>query len=301
MSGCEGNESDPVAVEKEDPTSGTISVDGFELAYFIEGTGIPCVFINEALAGSRSLSPELRKHFKFIFLDGRHNVLPDPAYDVSSLTLDVLVEDVERVRKELGYEKIAVMGSSIWGVVALEYGRKYPEFTSHIIMHATPPGLFGGLNEYMKITGDYFASHASDERKAAHQENLEARADRVASAPSGRAAIENYIMNSALYWFDPNFDPTWIFEDVIWNDEVDTQVFVNIMAEYDILKGEPLQIPLFLALGKYDFAVPAFLWDEYKDKISNLTIEYFEKSGHWAFYEEQTQFNSALIEWAKQN
>jgi proline iminopeptidase len=296
---CQGGEKIPSEDEREAVMSGTILAEGFELSYSIEGSGLPCVVINEALAMKRSLSQELRNQFKFVFFDGRHNVPPDLSYDISTLSFDGMVEDVEHVRKKLGFDKIAVLGHSIWGLVALEYGRKYPEHTTHIIMNGTPPGLSGGLDEYMKITGEYFESQASAERKAAHQENVAARTDKVAAAPAGRGAIENYIMNSALYWYDPRYDASWLFEGVVWNEAVDNQVFMGLMPDYELLREEPITTPIFLSLGKFDFAAPAFLWDEYKDKFPNLTVEQFETSGHWAFLEEQELYTGKLVDWIK--
>jgi len=58
---------------------GTVSIDGVELPYYIEGDGIPCLVINNALAMRRVLSPELRKTFRFIFRTcGRWSRTPRP-------------------------------------------------------------------------------------------------------------------------------------------------------------------------------------------------------------------------------
>jgi proline iminopeptidase len=48
--------------------------------------------------------------------------------------MDSIVDDIEILRKKLGYDKIYVHGHSIIGLIALEYGRKYPQNTCGVIM-----------------------------------------------------------------------------------------------------------------------------------------------------------------------
>ena len=61
------------------------------------------------------------------------------------------------------------------------------------------------------------------------------------------------------------------------------------------------EIPIFLALGKYDYTLPETWWDAYHGEIPTLTIYRFEKSGHYPHVEEQTLFDNALLGWMKQN
>jgi hypothetical protein len=50
-------------------TSGVVSVEGAELHYVIEGNGTPCIGLGHSESQRRILSQELRKHFRWIFLD----------------------------------------------------------------------------------------------------------------------------------------------------------------------------------------------------------------------------------------
>jgi proline iminopeptidase len=296
-SGCQKQSEAPIQrKEAEEATSGTIDVDGFELSYIIEGSGIPCVIVEEGRAMKRALSENLKQQFKFIFLSGRHTAPYDKSYDIHALTLEDFVDDVERVRQMLEIEKICVFGHSIWGLVALEYGRRYPDHTMHIIMNGTPP-YFGEMAEFQKMVAAHFESYATDERKAIHMENLEKRRRHITDASPGRSGIETYIANAALYWHDPKYDCSWLFEGITWNNDIDNYLFNSIMPGYDITKGHELTIPIFLSLGVYDFVVPHDLWDEYKDKLSNFSFNLFEKSGHWAFLEENELFDKKLIDW----
>ena len=278
-----------------DKSSGVVTVNGVELPYTIEGDGIPCIIAGDALGVSRGLSEELRKHFKFIITDFRWNIPEDKLGDASKITLGTLVDDIEEVRKVLGFQKVCVLGHSIWGLIALEYARKYPEYTSHVIMNGTPPGWNSSIQN---VGNEYWGSHASDERKLILKQNWEKLPeDTLSSLSPGEAAILGYITNAPKYWYDPKYDCSWIFEGIYWNMEVGDQLFSVIMADYDIAKGEPVATPVFLSLGRHDYVVPYYLWEDKKDKLLNLTFHLFEKSGHWAMLEEQVLFDSLLVAW----
>jgi len=278
-----------------DKSSGVVTVNGVELPYFIEGEGIPCIIAGDALVTSRGLSEELRKHFKFIITDFRMNLPSEKLDEIDKITLDTFIDDIEQVRKALGFDKICVLGHSISGLLALEYARKYPEHTSNVIMNGTPP-YWNAKAE--RIGNEYWISHASDERKLILKQNWEnLPEDTLSSLYPGDAAILRYITNAPKYWYDPTYDRWWLAEGVYWNMEVWEQLFGVIMADYDIAKEDQITTPVFLSLGKYDYVVPYYLWDDYKDKLSNLSYHFFEKSGHWAMLEEQALFDSLLIDW----
>ncbi len=85
---------------------GTVSVEGIELPYYIEGEGIPCLVINNALAMRRALSQDLRKTFRFIFSDMRAMVPYNKTYDLEKVTLDTFLDDIERVRAAVGFYRL---------------------------------------------------------------------------------------------------------------------------------------------------------------------------------------------------
>ena len=76
-------------------------------------------------------------------------------------------------------------------------------------------------------------------------------------------------------------------------------VWGNLFAEIDVTDGlEQLDLPVFLALGRYDFIVaPPSSWDPIKSKFRDLTIRIFEKSGHTPQFEEPELFDEELLDW----
>jgi proline iminopeptidase len=282
------------AKSQTDRPTGTVTVDGFKIAYYVEGTGIPCLVINDPLAMRRALSKELRKHFRFIFMNARSDAPHEGPLDAGGIQLDTVLDDIELVRRTVGIERVCVFGQSTHGLTAFEYARKYPEHVTHVIMNGTPP--FWNAKA-LKASEEYWQSNASEERKTVLKRNREQRKDEIAKLPPDQAVLQSYITNGPMYWYDPTYDCSWLMAGENWNADVVKQYFDVIYANYDITSRRPTQVPIFLSLGRYDYAVPYTMWNGIKEKFPTLSWNLFEKSGHWAFLEEQELFDRKLIDW----
>jgi len=292
---CQQGEKVATEETKEEVTSGIVNIDGFELTYSIEGTGVPCMVIDDPPLMKRVLSSDLRNHFKFIFMDSRYSAQYDKTFDVDKITLDTFLDDIDEVRKTLGIEKTCVFGHSINGLLAYEYARKYSEHATHVIMNGTPPYWDDQAWSMWRKKWD---SIASDESKAVLKQNWEKMGDKIAKMPPDQASLQTYITNRPIYLYNPNYDFTWLFEGLHWNAEIFNHFLEVVMINYDITQKEPIQIPVFLSLGRYDI-VPFSSWEGIEEKFSNFSKHIFEKSAHYAFLEERELFDKKLIDWIK--
>ncbi len=118
-------------------TSGVVLVEGAGLHYLIEGKGTPCLVLGHLESERRILSQELRDHFRFVFMDLRHDARSSSSLEISKITLDTYLDDIDKVRRTLSLDVAAVFGHSIHSYIALEYARKYPKNTSHVIDGST--------------------------------------------------------------------------------------------------------------------------------------------------------------------
>ena len=66
-------------------------------------------------------------------------------------------------------------------------------------------------------------------------------------------------------------------------------------------EGDYPKTPVFIATGRSDYVSPPTLWIGKYDDLPNLTISFFEKSGHTPQYEESELFDMRLIEWIQNN
>lgn len=78
--------------------------------------------------------------YTFILYDQRGSIL-SPVHDslVSDLSIDLLVEDLELIRKSLGQEKMVLMGHSFGSLLGMFYYIKYPDNVKRLILTATMP------------------------------------------------------------------------------------------------------------------------------------------------------------------
>jgi proline iminopeptidase len=280
--------------------AGTISAGPFRLPYRIEGTGHPTIVIGSSRYFQRAFSQNLRDHLRLVFMDHR-GFAPSPGpVDTSEFELEKLVDDVERLRQHLGLESVAVIGHSGHAYMALEYGKKYPENTSHVVMIGIAPDCGEASAE---LAEKNYQTLADSDRLAAEQENLLTLPDaELAKLPPDEAFVRGYIRNAARVWYDPRFDCTPLWQDVKINMDMFEYVWGKLFAEIDVTKDlENFDRPVFLALGRYDFIVaPPSSWDPIKPKFQNLTIRVFEKSGHTPQFEEPELFDEELLSWMNQ-
>lgn len=85
------------------------------------------------------LEPFLRHadKYRFVFYDQRAS-LRSPCAD-SLISVENHIEDVERIRKALGIEKLLIAGHSMGGFLAMAYLNKYPERVKGIVLISSAP------------------------------------------------------------------------------------------------------------------------------------------------------------------
>lgn len=279
--------------------AGTISAGPFQLPYTIEGTGQTAIVIGSCQYYQRAFSQNLRRHLRLVFMDHR-GFAPSPGpVAASEFELERLVDDVEALRQQLGLGPVVVIGHSGHAYMALEYGKKYPQNTSHVVMIGIAPDL---SQTGAALAEKNYQALADADRLAAERENkLTVPDEELAKLPPDQAFVRGYIRNAARVWYDPRFDCTSLWQDVTINMDMFGYVWGKVFAEIDITKGlEQFDRPVFLALGRYDFIVaPPSSWDSVKSRLKNLTIQVFERSGHTPQLEEPELFDEQLLSWIK--
>jgi proline iminopeptidase len=266
-----------------------ISVDGAELHCTTLGSGPPCVILSAIGTKPylRMTSAALGNRHRLVCVDLRGGGRSTGS--AADLTFDVLAADLEAVRGELGAERVAVLGHSVLGILAIEYGRRCPSAVSHVIAVGTPP-----LWDLPQLAADgarFFDADASDARKAVLRENV-ARLRRDASPR------ESLVAQTPLRFFDPRFDAASVFAESEYRPELLAHVMGTLLKGWDIRAGsDSLRVPLLIAHGRYDYTVPYLLWEGLAATLPRTTVRVFGRSGHQPFLEEPEAFGAAVAEW----
>ena len=115
-------------------------VNGVRLWYKVagHGAGAPLLFLHggpgynsysfEAQAG-KALEGKLR----MIYLDQRGSGRSERPW-TGAYSVPIMVEDIEALRKQLGVPKLALMGHSFGGALALEYAAAYPQHVDRLVL-----------------------------------------------------------------------------------------------------------------------------------------------------------------------
>ncbi len=267
----------------------TVSVKGAELFYSVRGIGPTCLVLSAiGTKPYERLMPEVLDDFlQLVFVDlrGSGRSTGDPA----DLTFDVLAEDLDAIRTALGVERVAILGHSILGVLAIEYGRRRPASVSHVIAVGTPP--HGDMVAVSASAKAFFDQDASADRKQILRDNL-------ALLPPNASVRQITQAQTPTRFFDATLDTAPLFAGSDVKGQLLQHLMGTLTPEWDVTVGASgLQVPILLALGRYDYTVPHTLWEPVIDGLPGVTLQRFERSGHHPFFEEPELFAAVLQRW----
>lgn len=274
--------------------SGEIEVDGSRLSYVIEGEGAPCLVIGSSIYYPRTFSNDLRKHLKMYFVDMKWFAKGYMEEDPDTVNLQSVVNDVEQIRSALGLQMPLIMGHSIHGTIATEYVKQYGNRVSGLIVIGSP--CEWGNAAYNEKAAALWKT-ASAQRKKIQEENWGKvkELDRLTGQAEASARYNNM---SPQYWFNPEYNAAWLWNDMTVHSEVTQHLFAQVFKDYNMFEPSSIiSVPVFVALGKYDYVIPYTLWKTSYKEIPDFRLVLFEKSGHTPQLEENKLFDKELIDW----
>ena len=266
-----------------------VLVDGAELFCSSRGSGAVCLVLcgMGTAPYERQMPSALNDRLRLVFVDlrgsGRSSGEP------KDLTFDLIANDLEAVRVASGVERLAVLGHSIFGALAIEYGRRYPAHVSHVVTIGTPPR--GDMTRLATDSAAFFQKEASEERQRLLHENL--------ARLAGDASPGQFLFaQTPMRFFDARFDAAPLYAGAVVKPEFYAHLMGALTPAWDVTVGTPgLQAPLFIALGRHDYTVPFSLWDDIAPALPCATVQMFERSGHQPFFEEPDLFTARLTDW----
>jgi len=264
---------------------------GAELFYSTRGEGPVCLVLSAigTRPYERQIPSGLSEGLKLVFVDLRAS--GKSTGEPSQVTLDSLTEDLEAVRVSLGVEKVAVLGHSLLGIVAIEYGRRRPRSVSHVIAVGTPPT--GDMAAVAARSRSFFDEDASEDRKQVLRENM-------SRLPAGASMAQTMYAQTPMRFYDARFDAAPLFAEAERRPGLLMHLMGDVTPGWDVLIGAGgSRAPIFLAHGRYDYTVPHVMWEGVASRLPSARLEIFERSGHQPFVEEPDRFVAAVMDWMK--
>jgi len=267
-----------------------VHLNDTDLFYVEVGTGgLPCLVMHGGLGFDHTalhpwLDP-LGDVMHLVYYDHRGNGRSGRPPS-ETITFEHLCADADSLREHLGFEKVAVLGYSFGGCIALEYALRYPEHLSHLILLDTAP------------TFDYGEEiEANARRKGATQEQLEAL---ESSADNEEEFWHSLKLMEPLYFhtYDADLAERVLGKTIVSLEAGDAGDAIT--QEWDLTPrlGE-ISAPTLVLVGRDDFICPPSLANRMHEGIPNSELIIFEKSGHFTHVEEPEAVFDAVRGWLK--
>lgn len=275
-----------------------VTIAGKSYKIDIAGEGLPILSIGLGMPSLLTLSDKFKKLFR-VYSTDLYWVKESALDDAQTVTIDQILKDIAEIAKNLKLSKFFIFGHSAYGIIALEFAKKYPELVMGIIMSGTPPN---SNQQVAEANNAYFEKHASEDRKAIDaQRRIEFSTEKISHlSPAEQFKIGYVFRDAPRYWHVPNFDCSQLWEDITIDHNIFNSLFTKILPAIDVRNNlEEIGCPIFLAAGDSDFNCCPFQWSNIENLPKNMIISQFKESGHWPHYEEQDLFDQRVEYWLK--
>lgn len=264
------------------------------IEYEVRGSGPPCLLAPIGWGIDYTLWAHyltgLEKKLTMVYLNPRGIGESSKITSPSDFSMDSTVSDMERLRKHLGFEKIAVMGHSAGGFSALKYAIRRPENVSALVLIGTAANT-----EYEADFDELLRTH---KRIASiHEEMAKPGKEEMTKEELMR---RNLLLMFSVYFKD--YEPfRGEFEELLSASEVSPDHLryhqQADLPRYDVLDDLPkISCPTLILAGEHDPICPPKFSKVMDDAIPGSKLMVFEDSGHWPLIEENDDFVRSVVD-----
>jgi proline iminopeptidase len=280
-------------------------VNGAKLWTVSFGEGEPLFFI----AGGPGNTHYGLRHFDslsttntLVYYDAFGRGKSDTAKVVTEYSLERDIEDLEGLRRAMGFDKINILGHSYGGVVAQGYAIKYPENVSHLI-------LANSFHSYLMWQEN--CDNSNHEIKTNYpevwEELMKVRKQGAVSSDPIHQEIYGRVPYGFLYAYNPeNFlargrkpypNPlnAKLYYQMVGRDG--DFLVTNDIGTFDYRKQlKDLKMPVLIYGGRYDRVAVPWMMVQFKIYCPQAEFVMFEESGHNPQVEEPSKLFSVIRE-----
>ncbi|NNF17448.1 MAG: alpha/beta hydrolase [Gammaproteobacteria bacterium] len=265
--------------------------DGVRLYYTEKGQGSTVLVAPAALYLEPHLLQQLAKNRRVIFYDPRNRGRSDRV-ELSRVSLEIQVKDLESLRQTLGLERMALLGWSSYGLEMAVYAMRYPERVSRLIQLA-PLAPAASIRQQASRTQEQTNSDAA----VAELERRKAAGDFV-GRPEDYCRRSNALTDPA-YFADPGFIKQ--MPDVCelpneWPQHLRPyfEAFYSGFGNYDWRPGlSRLNVPRLVIHGRED-RLPIAGAEAWVAGYPNARLMVIPASGHFPYIEQKAIVTAAI-------
>jgi len=235
-----------------------------------------------------------------VYFDGFGRGKSDAAKNVTEYSLQRDIDDLEAIRKAMGYSTINILGHSYGGLVAQGYATQHPQNTKHLI-------IANSFHSYLmwQENDDNSNREIKTNYPEVWDELIKVRDKGVISSDSIHQAIYNRVPYGFLYAYNPdrfmssgkkpypNSSNKKLYYQMVGKDG--DFIVGSDIGNFDFRKQlKDLKMPILIIAGRYDRVAVPWMMVKYKEYCPQAKFVMFEKSGHNPQIE-QTEEDFAII------
>lgn len=279
------------------PPGKYVTVNGAKLWVEITGKGEPLFLI----AGGPGFAhvymhpfDGLQDSCTLVYIDLFGRGKSDTAKDVKEYSMNRDVEDIEGLRKALGYDKINILGHSYGSMVAQLYSIKYGEHLNHLILAGA---IFN--NKMLQEVQDNYSHEISENYPEVWDSLMRMRKRGLIASDMPYIAEESAVPFGIIEAYNPNNFTNGNNLDTAYPNQFNVKLYYQLvgadgdfavggdMAKFDVTQDlKNLKMPVLIVAGRYDrISVPKFAV-LYKQYCPQAQFVMFEHSGHFVMVEE---------------
>ncbi|NIM49310.1 MAG: alpha/beta fold hydrolase, partial [Gemmatimonadales bacterium] len=262
------------------------TADGVTLHYEVKGEGEPLFLISMGPGYAPDylypVRDRLSTSFRTVLIHLRGTGKSQmTSVTPTTMTMDLVLSDIDAVRRDLQLDRINIMGNSFGGIISMSYAVQYPASVSHLVLVGS-----GGLS--MAFTR-YFRANIRSRLLPWEVEALEYWSDpeRLARDPV-KANHEMLRITVPAYFYDrtrsfemlgtltaSSFDPR--ISDLLWMDLA--------AAGFDLAPQlRRLDVSALIIIGRQDIVGEATAY-EIHNALRDSELVFFEECGHFPWIE----------------
>lgn len=294
----------PVAARSADglrPGAHEAVLNGVRLWWRVAGAaapGVPPVVYLHGGPGYNSASfaalagPALERGLRMVYLDQRGSGRSERPW-TGHYALDTLVADVEALRAALGVPRVALVGHSFGGTLALEYAARHPERVAALVLVSAASDIPAACAARV----DWLTTHHADAV-------ARARADTAGRGGAPRTACD-LAFQSLSGAAHQRYNDAVMFPDSavrVRQDSVDAASGLRNTGElggalwnagllqYRFDRHARLAMPALVVAGAHDWAIGLAPQRALAERLPRARLVVFERSGHMPYLDETERF-----------
>jgi proline iminopeptidase len=268
------------------------------------GKGEPVIVLHGGPGISHNYMTDIAKgldnRFRFIFYDQRGAGFSH-AYSKEAITMEKNVQDVEKLRKSLGIEKINLISHSAGTYLAMGYLQTYPQNVKNLVLLGATDPKNGSSKFFTAEEKAGFSLQAEEARRFNERPEVQAEIDKAGLNKANLTAKEEFLLKriksaaGTIYHVERWRQYRFFF--VNRDAAQGARSGLNLVYDWsNILAAHPY--PVTVINGEYDYQVGrkgSPIWKRVvTTEAKNVKLVLINKAGHNSWMDDPVAFRNGL-------